>query len=671
MNPLLAPWDTPFALPPFAQVTDDHFAPAFEAALAEARAAVAAIAADPAAPTFANTIAALEMSETALDRVSGLFYPLASADATPAREALMRELAPKLSAYRSEIIANPALFARIETLWAARDSLDLTPEQARVLMLYRRMFLRAGAALTGQAAQRMAEIKARLAVLGTAFGQNLLAEERDWRMPLAEANLAGLPDFAVQALRAAGAERGLDGPVLTLNRSHIVPFLQYSPRRDLRRTAYEAWVARGANGNDRDNRAIAAETLALRHERAQLLGYPDYATYKLETEMARSPAAVRDLLMRVWSPARRRAQADAEAMAAMLAGDGINGPLEPWDWRYYAEKRRRALHDLDEAALKPFLSLPAMRAAAFDCAGRLFGLAFRPLDVPLYHPDVRAWEVTRDGRHLAVFIADDFARPSKRSGAWCTTMRDQKRLGGEVRPIVVNVCNFAGGDPALLSWDDARTLFHEFGHALHAMLSDVTHGFVAGTAVARDFVELPSQLYEHWLSVPQVLAEHARHWQTGTAMPEDLRDRLLAAATWDQGFATVEFTASALVDLAFHEGTPPADPMAAQAAVLETLGMPPAIRMRHATPHFAHVFSGEGYAAGYYSYLWSEVMDADAFAAFTETGDPFDPETARRLAAHVLSAGNTDEPDALYTRFRGKMPGVEAMLAGRGLLDVA
>ncbi|MFN3971412.1 MAG: M3 family metallopeptidase [Gemmobacter sp.] len=670
-NPLLAPWDTPFALPPFAAIEDAHFGPAFDAGLAEARAAIAAIADAPDAPSFANTIAALELAEGTLDRVAGVFYNLAVADSTDAREALMRDLAPKMSAFSSEVTGNAALFARIEALWQGRDTLDLDPEQMRVLTLYHRMFLRAGARLAGDEAARMAAVKSRLAVLGTAFGQNLLAEERGWAMDLAEGDLEGLPDFVVAAARAAGVERGAAGPVVTLSRSLIVPFLQFSPRRDLREAAWRAWVARGANGNDHDNRAIAADILALRHERAQMLGYASFADFKLEPEMAKTPRAVRDLLMRVWAPARARAEADGAVLARMMAEDGVNGPLEPWDWRYYAEKRRLAEHDLDEAALKPYLSLDAMLGAMFDCAHRLFGLEFRTLDVPLYHPDARAWEVTRRGAHVAVFMGDYFARGSKRSGAWCSAMRSQRKLAGEVRPVVVNVCNFAKGDPCLLSWDDARTLFHEFGHALHQMLSDVTHGFVSGTSVARDFVELPSQLYEHWLSVPEVLTTHARHWQTGEPMPPALRDRLLAASTYGQGFSTVEFLGSALVDLAFHEGTPPTDPMARQAEVLAGLGMPHAIGMRHATPHFAHVFSGDGYSAGYYSYMWSEVMDADAFAAFEETGDPFDPETAARLERFILSAGGSEEPDALYTKFRGQMPGVEALLKGRGLLDAA
>ena len=668
-NPLLSAWEGPFALPPFEAIEDHHFAPAFDAALAEGRAAIAAIADNPEPPGFANTIEALEQADALLDRVAGVFFNLAGSDSNPEREALSRDLAPRLSAHASAITSNRALFQRIETLWAARDGLALDGEQARVLMLYRRMFLRAGAALDDTASERMAAIKARLASLGTQFAQNLLADERDWFMPLdpEAGDLDGLPDFVIATARAAGEERGQGGPVITLNRSLIVPFLQYSPRRELRKRAYDAWSARGAGGGATDNRAIAAETLALRAERAALLGYANFAEYKLETEMARRPQAVRDLLMQVWAPARARAEADAAAMEALLKADGFAPPLEPWDWRYYSEKRRLALHDFDEAALKPFLSLDAMIEAAFDTANRLFGLEFRPLDVPLYHADARAWEVTREGRHMAVFIGDYFARPSKRSGAWCSTMRGQRKLGGDVRPVVVNVCNFAKGDPALLSWDDARTLFHEFGHALHQILSDVTHGLIAGTSVARDFVELPSQLYEHWLEVPEVIEAHARHWQTGAPMPAELRARLKAAATWDQGFATVEFIASALVDLEFHDGPPPADPMQKQAEVLEAIGLPRAIRMRHATPHFAHVFSGDGYASGYYSYMWSEVMDADAFAAFEEAGDPFDAELAARLERHILSAGGSDEGEALYTAFRGRMPGVEALLKGRGL----
>ncbi len=670
-NPLLMRWETLFELPPFAAIRDADFMPAFEAGLAAGRAAVAAIAADPALPTFDNTIGALEAADRVLDRVSGVFYNLAGSDSNPAREALQRELAPLMSAYASEVTNNRALFARIEALWQGREGLGLGGEQLRVLTLYRRMFVRAGAMLDDASGARLTAVKSRLAVLGTAFTQNLLADERGWFMELAADDLEGLPEFVVATAREAAAERGLDGHVVTLNRSLIVPFLQFSSRRDLRERAYVAWGLRGENGGETDNRGIAAETLALRDERARLLGYASFAAFKLETEMAKTPEAVAALLLRVWAPARAKAETDAVVLTAMMLADGVNGDLEPWDWRYYSEQRRRAEHDLDEAALKPYFQLDAMIAAAFDCAGKLFGLEFRALEVALYHPDARAWEVTRGGRHMAVFIGDWFARGSKRSGAWCSTMRDQRKEGGEVRPIVINICNFAKGDPALLSYDDARTLFHEFGHALHQMLSDVRYGFISGTSVARDFVELPSQLYEHWLEVPQVLATHARHAVTGAPMPQAMLDRLLAAQTYDMGFATVEYVASALVDLAFHQGGAVADPMARQAEVLAGLGMPRAIRMRHATPHFAHVFAGDGYSSGYYSYMWSEVMDADAFAAFEEAGDPFDAGVAGRLERFILAAGGSQDAEALYTLFRGRMPGVEALLKGRGLLDVA
>ncbi len=669
-NPLLTEWVGLFGLPPFGAIKDEDFGPAFAAALAEARGNVAAIAAKGEAPAFANTIEALELSEAALSRVAGVFFNLVSADSTAARETLQSELAPKLSEFASEVTNNKALFGRVEALWQGRGGLRLEPEQARVLELYRRMYVRAGALLEGEQAARLTEVKSRLAVLGTKFSQNLLADEREWSLALAEGDLAGLPEFVVAAARAAGEEKAT-GPAVTLSRSLIVPFLQFSARRALRQKAYEAWVARGANGGATDNRAIAAEILHLREERAKLLGYRSFADYRLEPEMAKTPDAVRGLLMRVWEPAKRKALADAAVLEAMLHADGIAGPLEPWDWRYYSEKRRHAEHDLDEALLKPYLGLEAMLGAMFDCANRLFGLEFRELEVPLYHPDARAWEVTRAGGHVAVFIGDYFARGSKRSGAWCSDIRAQKRLGGEQHPVVMNVCNFVKGDPALLSYDDARTLFHEFGHALHQMLSNVTYGMISGTNVALDFVELPSQLYEHWMELPEVLEKHARHVDTGEPMPADMLERLLAAGTYDQGFAMVEYVSSALVDLAFHEGAAPADPMQKQAEVLEGLGMPRAIRMRHATPHFAHVFSGDHYSSGYYSYMWSEVMDADAFAAFEEAGDPFDPAVAARLERFVLSAGGSEEADVLYTKFRGRMPGVEPLLKGRGLLEEA
>ena len=672
-NPLLSDWDTPFDLPPFAQISDDDFSPALEAALEAAKANITAITQTDDAPTFANTIEKLEMADALLSRVLGTFYTVAGADSNPAREALQREFAPKLSAYGSWVTANAALFERVESLWNQRDTLDLTDEQARVLMLTRRGFVRSGAQLQGAQADRLRDVKSRLSVLGTDFTQNLLADERDWFMALDQDGLAGLPDFVVAAARSAGHEKDAGGPVVTLSRSLIVPFLQFSERRDLRQKAYEAWVARGANGGKTDNRAIAAEILKLRAERANLLGYDTFADYKLETEMAGNPAAVRELLMKVWEPAKASAEADAKVLERMLHADGWDGPLEAWDWRFYAEKRRKQLHDLDEAELKPYLQLDRMIEAAFACSNRLFGLNFEQIEAPTYHPDVRVWNVTRDGSHVAVFIGDYFARGSKRSGAWCSAMRSQQKLAGDIRPHVINVCNFAkpeAGQPALLSYDDARTLFHEFGHALHQMLSDVTYESISGTSVARDFVELPSQLFEHWLEVPEVLAEFATHAQTGEPMPADLLTRMLGAATYDMGFTTVEYVASALVDLGFHEGQPPADPMQKQAEILEDIGMPAAIRMRHATPHFAHVFAGDGYSCGYYSYMWSEVMDADAFAAFDEIGNPFDADLAKRLEETILSSGGSVDAAELYVKFRGRLPGVAALLKGRGLAAV-
>ncbi len=666
-NPLLQDWDTPFGVAPFNAISDDDFAPALDAALQRHNAEILAITENPDAPDFANTVEALEAVGADLDRVLGVFFTVAGADSNPAREDLQRVFSPKLAAHFSEISSNKALFARVAAVWDARDTLDLTDEQARVLMLTHRGFVRAGAALTGADDTRMKEIKSRLAVLGTEFTQNLLADERSWFMALAEEDLTGLPDFVVDAARAAGAEKQADGPVVTLSRSLIVPFLQFSPRRDLREKAFRAWEARGAKGGETDNRAIAAETLALREERAKLLGYANFAAYKLETEMAKSPQAVRDLLMSVWAPAKAQANADAAVLTEMMHADGVNGDLAPWDWRYYAEKRRAIEHDLDEAALKPYFQLDRMIDAAFACATRLFGLQFAPLNVPLYHEDCRAWEVTRGGKHVAVFIGDYFARGSKRSGAWCSAMRAQAKFPEVQTPVVINVCNFAKSDPALLSYDDARTLFHEFGHALHQMLSNVTYESVSGTSVARDFVELPSQLFEHWLEVPEVLSEFATHATTGAAMPRAMLDKVLGAANFDMGFQTVEYVASALVDLAFHDGPASADPMEKQAAVLDDLGMPEAIRMRHATPQFAHVFAGDGYSSGYYSYMWSEVMDADAFEAFEEAGGAFDKGRATALEEHILSTGGSRDAAELYIAFRGRLPGVEALLKGRGL----
>ena len=674
MNPLLETWDTPFDLPPFDKIEDDHFAPAFEDALREAKSEVSRIAENPDKPGFQNVIEALELADEKLGKVLSVFFNLAGADSNPKREELQRDFSPKLAAYRSEITMNSDLFQRIESVWNNREALELNEEQERVLFLYRRGFIRAGARLQGADRDRFRDVMQRLAVLGTQFAQNLLADEREWFLSLSEDDLEGLPDFLIAAARSAGKEKGGDGPVITLSRSLIVPFLQFSSRRDLREKAWRGWVSRGANGGETDNRDIVAETLKLREERARLLGYDSFSAFKLETEMAKTPDAVEELLMEVWAPAKSAAQADGAILGRMMRDDGVNEELAAWDWRYYSEKRRRKEHQLDEAEVKPYFQLDRMIDAAFACANRLFGLEFEKLDVPQYHKDVRSWEVKRDGEHLAVFVGDYFARGSKRSGAWCSAFRQQQRLAGEISPVVVNVCNFAkpqAGKPALLSYDDARTLFHEFGHALHQMLSDVTYERISGTSVARDFVELPSQLYEHWLDVPAVLSEFAVHAETGEPIPAELLERVLAASKHDMGFNTVEYVASALVDLKFHSGDAPDDPMVRQTEILAELEMPNAIGMRHATPHFAHSFAGDGYSSGYYSYMWSEVMDADAFEAFEEAGDAFDADMAKKLEKFILSAGGSEEAHVLYTKFRGRMPGVGALLRGRGFEDAA
>lgn len=673
MNPELTQWSGPLGLPRFDLIRDADFAPAFDACLDQAAAAVEAIAANPQPPTFQNTVAALETAEEPLNRLCAVFYTLAGVDSNPVREDLQRQIAPRLAAHGAKTSMDPRLFDRVEAIFQDRD--ELPPQDQRLTELTLRGLRRAGAGLTGAARDRMAAIRKRLAVLSTDFGQNVLTDERDFTMAVADDRLAGLPDWLLRAMRAAARERGLPGQIVTLNRSLIVPFLEYAEDRALRETAWRAWTARGdgsgAGGAKTDNRPIAAEILALRHERATLLGYADFASYKLEPEMAGNAGNVEALLKQVWTPAKARAEADAARFTQMLHDSGVNGALEPWDWRFYAERRRKAEHDLDEAAVKPYLTLDGMIGAVFDTAQRLFGLEFRAFDAPLWSPDARAWEITRDGRQMAVFLGDYFARPSKRSGAWCSSLQQQHHIGAGQRPIVVNVCNFtppeAPGAPAYLSWDDAHTLFHEFGHALHHILSEVDWPSISGTSVARDFVELPSQLFEHWLEQPEVLDRHARHAETGAPLPVELRDRILAARNADQGFATTEYLQSALVDLAFHSGPPPADPMARQAQVLADLGAPAAIPMRHATPHFAHVFSGDGYSAGYYSYMWSEVMDADAFEAFMENGSAFDARTAARLEEWILSKGDSLPADELWLKFRERKPGVHALLKGRGL----
>jgi peptidyl-dipeptidase Dcp len=675
-NPLLTAWTGPFGLPPLPDVTPEHFRPAFDRALAAHRAEIDAISADPAAPSFANTIEALEKSGRDLERVCNVFFVLAGANTGDAIEAVERDVSPLLARHSNAMYLDRALYARIADLYARRETLGLDAEQARVLDRYHTRFVRAGGALDQPAQGRLAAINERLASLGTQFGQNVLADEKAYALLVEEGDLAGLPDFARAAAKAAAEERGEPGKyAITLARSSCESFLQFSSRRDLREKIFQAWIKRGENGGATDNRALIAEMVGLRAERAKLLGFATYADYRLDDQMAKTPLAARKLLDEVWGRARAKAGAERDALQAMIAQEGGNFALAPWDWRYYAEKLRKAKYDLDEAEIKPYFQLDKMVEAAFETAHRLFGLSFTAVAVPLYHPDARTWEVKdKSGSHVGLFIGDYFARGSKHSGAWMTSLRDQEKLVGNVRPVILNVCNFskpAAGEPALLSFDDARTLFHEFGHALHGLLSNVTYPLLAGTAVPSDFVELPSQLYEHWLEVPEILQKYARHAQTGEPMPKALLDRLLATRTYGQGFATVEYAACALVDLDIH-----ALPDSARLDVskfekddLDRIHMPAEIVMRHRLPHFQHLFSGGGYAAGYYSYMWSEVLDADAFEAFEESGNAFDPATAQRLRDFIYGAGNLRDPAEAYKAFRGRLPAVDALLKKRGLID--
>jgi len=678
-NPLLEKWDRPFGVPAFDRIRPDHFREAFARAFAAHTAEVAAIAGNTAAPSFANTIAALEASGEALTRTGNVFNLLAGAHTDDAILAIERELAPLEAKHWDAILMDAALFGRIDGLYQTRERLTLSAEERRVLERYHLKFVRAGAALDVATKARLADINARLATLGTIFSQNVLADEQAYALLLdGEEDLAGLPDFVRAAARGAAEERGHAGKhVITLSRSSVEPFLQFSARRDLREKAFRAWIARGAGGGGTDNKAIIAEIISLRTERARLLGYETFAQYRLDDSMAKTPEAVRSLLDQVWASALRRALADRDALQALLQAEGKNFTLAPWDWRYYAEKLRKLRCDVDEAAIKPYFELGQIIEAAFYTANRLFGLTFEPRDdVPVWHADVRVWEV-RDqaGRHLEVFFGDYFARASKHSGAWMTTLRDQEKLRGDIRPLVVNVMNFSkasAGEPTLLSFEDARTLFHEFGHALHGLLSDVTYPLIAGTSVLRDWSELPSQLYEHWLERPEILRRFARHYRTGEPIPEDQLRRLIAARTFNQGQATVEYVASALVDLELH--LQPATDAAFdigdfEEAALDRIGMPAEIVMRHRPGHFQHIFAGSGYAAGYYSYLWSEVLDSDAFAAFEEAGDIFDPGTAKKLRDYVYAAGGSRDPAELYTAFRGRLPTPDKLLRRRGLAD--
>ncbi len=670
-NPFFEPWTAPFEAPPFDRIAPEHFRPAYERALAEHAAEIAAIAGDPAPPSFANTIEALENSGHLLRKVEAVFGNLAASHTSDALQEIERDMAPVLAKHWNEVYLNTALFSRIDALQAQRETLGLDAQALRVLERYHLDFVRAGAKLKDKDKERLAAIVETLATLGTDFGQNVLADEQAYILPLREADMAGVPDFAREAAAETANERGLDAPyALTTSRSSVEPFLTFADNRDLREKIFTAWVSRGGNANAHNNTKIIREMVDLRAERAKLLGYATFADYKLADTMAKTPQTARHLLEQVWAPARRRALEERDALQAVIAREGGNFALAAWDWRYYAEKLRKERYDLDEAELMPYFQLDKMIAAAFHTAHRLFGLDFTERkDIPIYHPDVRVWEVTRGGAHVGLFYGDYFARSSKRGGAWMSSFRDQENMGKLITPLIVNNCNFPKSEPALLSFDEAKTLFHEFGHALHGLLSQVRYPRLAGTNVAQDFVELPSQIFEHWLEVPETLERFAVHAETGEPIPKTLLQKLTAARNFNKGFATVEFLASAFVDLDYHALDNPRDldVAAFQAKALAEIGMPKEIVMRHASPHFLHIFSGDGYSAGYYSYMWSEVLDADGFEAFEEAKDAFDPATAKRLHDYIYSAGGTRDFAAAYRLFRGRDPKINALLEGRGL----
>ena len=670
----LTHWEGPLGLPDFPGIDDDGFGPVFDAALAAHQADIDAIAGNPETPTIENTFAAIELAGDPLDRVSSIFWCKAGANTNDAIQAMEREISPKMSRHFSAISMNEKLFARIDDLYQRRASLDLNPETLRLVEKSWKRFVKSGAKLDPEGKKRLAAINEELSSLGTTFSQNVLADEKEWVMFLGADDLAGLPDFLKSAMAGAAETRGRKGEyAVTLSRSIYEPFTTFSERRELREKAFKAFAGRGETGGATDNAAVVRKMLALRAEKAKLLGYDSFAALKLDDTMAKTPKAVFDLLEPVWEKAREKAAADEAELQRLAAAAGSNEKLAAWDWRFYQERLRAEKYAFDEAELKPYLQLEKIMEACFDVATRLFGVSFAEKEgVPAWHPDVRVFEVLNaDGSRRGLFLADYFARPSKRSGAWMSSLQSGYKLGHGSTPIIYNIMNFAKppeGEPALLSLDEAKTLFHEFGHALHGMLTEAYWPSQSGTSVSRDFVELPSQLYEHWLTVPAVLEKYARHYKTGEAMPKALLDKMLAATTFDAGFRTVEFTSSALVDMAYHsQKEAPADPQQFEAETLKKLGMPDAIVMRHRTPHFGHVFSGDGYSAGYYSYMWSEVLDADAFSAFEETGDPFNPDLADRLKKNIYASGGSADPETLYTAFRGKMPTPDAMMIKRGL----
>jgi peptidyl-dipeptidase Dcp len=672
-NPVLQQWAGPNGgVPPWDKIRVEHFKPAFVAAIAEEKAEVARIAGAKAPATFDNTLVAMERSGRTLDRVERVFGVYTSNLSTPEVEAVEREVAPLLAAAADEIYFDEALFARIAAVYEKRAALQ-DPVARRLTERVHDAFVRRGARLEAAQKARLGEINKELAALFTEFKSKVLADENTWIVIDTQADLAGVPDAMISSYRLAAEERGLPDKWVVVNtRSSVDPFLTFSTRRDLREKVWRAFTSRGDNGNANDTKATISRIVALRGERARLLGFATHAHWRMDDTMAKDPKAAEALMLRVWPAATARVREEVADMQKVADQRGDKITIEPWDYRFYAEHVRKARYALDQAELKPYFQLQQMIDAAFWTAGELFGLGFTEITgkVPVFHRDVRVWEVKdrKSGRHVGYFYGDYFARAGKRSGAWAASYRGQRRLDGPVTPITSNNNNFvkaAPGQPVLISQDDAETLFHEFGHAVHALLADVEYPTLAMTP--RDFVEYPSQVYENWLMTPQVLGKFARHHQTGEVMPQALVEKVKKAQTFNQGFATVEYLASAIVDMALHTG-PPAGIDAArfEKETLGRIGMPREIAMRHRLPHFNHLFTSDAYSAGYYSYLWSETMDADTWRAFEESGNPFDPALAAKLREHILSNGNTIDRAEAYRKFRGRDPDVRALLERRG-----
>jgi len=674
-NPFFTEWATPFGMPAFEKIRPEHFVPAFEAGIAERKKEIEAIASSPAAPSFANTVEALENGGLRLAKVTDVFFALAGADTNDEIQAITRKVSPLLSALRDDVRLNEALFARVKAVWEKRETLSLTPEQKRLVEETYKDFVRGGANLAPEQKKRFREVNQELSSLGIRFGDNLLKETNSYRLVVGrKEDLAGLPPGVVAAAADAAKAANLEGKwVFGLQAPSIWPFLTFAENRELRKEILTAYTTRCDKGGETDNKALLSKMAALRAERAKLLGFATWADFVLDDNMAKTPARVYELLDRVWKPALEVAKADAKELEKALRADVPGAKLEPWDWRYYAEKVRKARYDLDDQELRPYFPLDRVREGAFSVANRLYGITFTErTDVPKYHAEVRTFEVKdADGSFLALFTADYHPRAGKRGGAWCGRLRDQwVKDGKDVRPIVTNVTNFtrpAGDAPALLSLEEVETLFHEFGHALHRILSRVTYRSMAG--VPRDFVELPSQIMENWALEPEVLKGYAKHWKTGETIPEALVAKIGKSELYGQGFATVEYTAASYLDMNWHTLTEPKelDATAFEKASLATIGLIPEIVSRYRSPYFSHIFGGGGgYSAGYYSYLWSEVLDSDAFEAFREKGI-FDKATATSFRRNVLEKGGTAEAMSLYKAFRGREPRVEPLLVKRGL----